>query len=97
MLDVKTKTCDAKYPTAEAKVSAAVNKRATEASRKYLARARKLDAELGTPAETKGPFELELRSYGKDGRVIIPVVGAFGEMSSDVFAIIGLVASVLTH
>ena len=61
MLDVKTKTCDAKYATADAKVSAAVDKRATEANRVYLARARKLDAELGTPAETKGPFELELR------------------------------------
>jgi len=40
---------------------------------------------------------VELRSYGKDGRVIIPVVGAFGEMSSDVYAIIDLVASMLTH
>jgi hypothetical protein len=97
MLDVKTKTCDAKYPSADAKVSAAVDKRATEANRVYLARARKLDAELGTPAETKGPFELELKSYGKGGRVVIPVVGAFGEMSSDVYAIIDLVASMLTH
>ena len=58
---MKTKTCDAKYPSADAKVSAAVDKRATEANRVYLARARKLDAELGTPAETKAPFELELR------------------------------------
>ena len=97
LVDVKTKTCDAKYPSAEAKVSAAVDKRAAEANREYLARARKLDTELGTPAETKGPFEAELRSYGKDGRVIIPVVGAFGEMSSDVYAIIDLVASMLTH
>ena len=36
-------------------------------------------------------------SYGREGRVIIPVVGAFGEMSSDVYAIIDLVASVLTQ
>ena len=97
LIDVKTKTCDAKYPSAEAKVAAVVNTRATEANRDYLARARKLDAELGTPPETKGPFELELRTYGQDGRVIIPVVGAFGEMSSDVYAIIDLVASILTH
>ena len=40
---------------------------------------------------------MELRSYGKDGRVIIPVVGAFGELSSDVYAISDLVASMLTH
>jgi len=97
LIDVKTKTCDAKYPSAEAKVAAAADRRASEANRKYLTRARKLDAELGTPAETKGPFELELRSYGKDGRVIVPVVGAFGEMSSDVYAIIDLVASILAH
>ena len=63
----------------------------------YLARTRKLDAELGTPPETKGPFELELRTYGQDGRVIMPVVWAFGDMSSDVYAIIDLVASILTH
>ena len=49
------------------------------------------------PPETKGPFELELRTYGQDRRVIIPVVGAFGEMSVDVYAIIDLVASILTH
>ena len=80
LIDVKTKTCDAKYPSAEAKVAAVVNTRATKANRDYLARARKLDAELGTPPETNGPFELELRTYGQDGRVIIPVVGAFGEI-----------------
>ena len=46
---------------------------------------------------TKGPFELELEADGKGGRVIIPVVGAFGEMSSDVYSIVDLVASALTH
>jgi hypothetical protein len=97
LVDVKTKTCDAKYPIAEGKVASAVERRATEASREYLTRARKLDADLDTPAGTKGPFELELEAYGKGGRVIIPVVGAFGEMSSDVYSIVDLVASVLTH
>jgi hypothetical protein len=97
LVDVKTKTCDAKYPIAEGKVASAVERRATEASREYLTRARRLDADLDTPAGTKGPFELELEAYGKGGRVIIPVVGAFGEMSSDVYSIVDLVASVLTH
>ena len=96
-MDIKTKTCDAKYPIAEGKVASAVKRRATEASRAYLTRARKLDADLGTPAGTKGLFERELEAYGKGGRVIIPVVGAFGEMSSDVNSIVDLVASVLTH
>ena len=97
LVDIKTKTCDAKYPMSEGKVAAAVERRATEASRAYLTRARKLDADLDTPAGTKGPFERKLEAYGKGGRVIIPVVGAFGEMSSDVYSIVDLVASVLTH
>ncbi len=60
ILDVKTKTCDSKYPSAfdlfsaDAKVSAVVDKRATQANRVLLTRARKLDADLGTPAETMG-------------------------------------------
>jgi hypothetical protein len=90
LVDVKTKTCDAKYPIAEGKVASAVERRATEASREYLTRARRLDADLDTPAGTKGPFELELEAYGKGGRVIIPVVGALGEMSSDVYSIVDL-------
>jgi hypothetical protein len=97
LVDIKTKTCDAKYPIAEGKVASAVERRATEASRAYLTRARKFDADLGTPAYTKGPFELELEAYGKGGRIIIPVVGAFGEISSDVYSIVDLIASVLTH
>jgi hypothetical protein len=34
VLAVKPETCEAKYPSADAKVSAAVDKRATEANRK---------------------------------------------------------------
>ncbi len=98
LVDVKTKTCDAKCPISEGKVASAVEHRATEASREYLTRARRLDEDLDTPAGTKGPFGLELEAYdGKGGRVIIPVVGKFGEMSSDVYSIVDLAASVLTH
>jgi hypothetical protein len=97
LVDIKTKTCDTKYPIAEGKVTSAVECRATEVSRAYLTRARKFNTDLGTPADTKGPFELELEAYGKGGRVIIPVVGAFGEMPSDVYWIVDLIASVLTH
>lgn len=53
LLDVKTKTCDAKYPSAEAKVGAAVDSRATAANREYLTRALKLDADLGTPLQQR--------------------------------------------
>ncbi len=66
-----------------------IPKKATEANRKYLA--------LGAPAETKAPNKLQLTSYGKSGRVIIQVVGAFGKIPSDMYAIIDLVASTLKH
>ena len=47
------KICDEKCSSADAKASAAVDKRAIKANREYLASARKPDADLGTPAETK--------------------------------------------
>ncbi len=43
-------------------------------------------------SQRKGPFELEFSSYGKDGKVIIPVLGSFGEISSAVHASIYLVS-----
>ena len=48
LVDVKTKTCDAKYPTADGTACAVVTRRATEASQAYLIRARRLDTDLGT-------------------------------------------------
>ena len=49
------------------------------------------------PQGQKGPFVTELESSGKGGKVIIPVVGAFAEMSPDVYAIIDPVATALTQ
>jgi hypothetical protein len=58
---------------------------------------RKLDADLETPTGTKGLFEFELQTYGKGGKVIILFAGAFNEMSSDIYAIVHYIASVLNH
>ena len=65
-----------------------VTRRATEASQAYLTRARRLDTDLGTLPGAKGPFVTELETFGRGGKVIIPVAGAFAEMSPDVCAII---------
>ena len=73
-----------------------VTRRATEASQAYLARARRLDADLGTLKGAKGPFVTELETFGRGGKVIIPVAGAFAEMPPDVYATIDLVATALT-
>ena len=43
----------------------------------------------------RGGFDAELNSYGQARRVIGPVVGAFGEMSSDVQVIANAVAEEL--
>ena len=83
ILDVKTKSCDAKCPAAASEVWAVVNKLAIDIDHKYHQRARDLDSKLGTPDGTKGPFECELDSYGLNGNASVPVVGAFAEMSTD--------------
>ena len=48
------------------------------------------------PQEQKGPFVTGLETFGRGGKVIIPVAGAFAEMSPDVYAIIDLMATALT-
>ena len=55
----------------------------------YHSRAKSLDARGG---DTRDGFEAELNSYGQGGRVLGPVVGAFGEMSDDVKELANAVA-----
>jgi hypothetical protein len=95
LVDVKTKSCDAKYPAAPGDPTAVVKKRQKQVNGDYHKRAVKLDENLGTAAGSTGPFKKELNQYGQKGRVAGPVVGAFAEMSSDTYAIADLVASVL--
>ena len=61
----------------------------------YHATALRLDARLhGTPPGERGPFARTLYEYGGDGgRVLGPVVGAFGEASSDLGLLRDLCAS----
>ena len=47
----------------------------------HHSRAKSLDVRGG---DTRDGLEAELSSYGQGGRVLGPVVGAFGEMSDDV-------------
>ena len=97
MIDVKTKSCDAKYAAChDPSACAVVNKRQGEAIATYRSRARELDDILranGTatpPPGASGPYESLLDTFG---RVLAPVVGAFAEMSSDVGLLADLVAS----
>ena len=82
------------YVTAPPEQGAAVERRQQRGAREYAKRTRELDRQIpGHQPDEEGPFTKELKSYGDNGRVLIPVVGAFVEMSSDAHAIAELCAS----
>lgn len=96
LVDVKTKSCDDRYPAeASGNVGSVVEKRQEGVNTDYQRKVRKLDEEQGTTAGEQGPFTKKLHEYGRKGRVVAPVIGAFGEVSSDTYAISDLVASAL--
>ena len=66
-----------------------VNARQKKVSTDYHPRAKSLDARGG---DTRDGFEAELNSYGQGGRLLRPVVGAFGDMSNDVKELANAVA-----
>ena len=82
------------YANTRQEPGSAVAERQRRGVRDYEKRARDLDAELPDhqPGE-EGPFTKILKSYGEEGRVLIPVAGAFAEMSPDAHAIAELCAS----
>ena len=69
-----------------------VNARQKKVNTDYHSRAKSLDARGG---DTHDGFEAELSSYGQGGRVLGPVVGAFGEISEDVKELANAVAEEL--
>ena len=80
--DLKTLSpCDTYSNDRTGNPNAVVNARQKKVDTDYHSRAKSLDARGG---DTRDGFEAELNSYGQGGRVLGPVVGAFGEMSDDV-------------
>ena len=53
-----------------------------------------LDTRLG--GDQHGGFDAEISTFGRDGVVLGPIVGAFGEMSSHVDLLADVVAGALT-
>ena len=72
-----------------------MSKRQVQVNTDYHATARRLDSRLhGTLPSERGPFKRVLSEYGgAGGRVLGPVVGAFGEASSDLSLLRDLCAS----
>ena len=84
LVDVKTLGAGQAYHSNSLTFGNAVETRQTKVNSDYHASARRLDSRLhGTQSSERGPFESTLFEYGNGGRVLGPVVGAFGEASSD--------------
>ena len=93
IVDVKTLSPCGVYPDDRTSTpNAVVNARQMKVNLDYHTKAQSLDARGGG---THDGFDAELNSYGQAGKVVGPVMGAFGEMSSDVHAIADVVAEEL--
>jgi hypothetical protein len=84
LIDVKTLGAGQVYHSNSRNFGNAVDKRQAQVNTDYHATALRLDSRLhGTLPGERGPFTRTLFEYGAEGRVLGPVVGAFGEASSD--------------
>jgi hypothetical protein len=70
-----------------------VAKRQEKVHKEYEAHAQKLDRSKGTPVGTKGPMETRLADFGREGKVVGLVMGAYGELSQGVHELIDLIAT----
>ena len=94
MLDVKTVACGGNYQGANATPA---EDRQVQASAEYTRRGKETDTMLKTPEGEEGPVMAEMRTYGSPpGRVLAPVVGAFAEMSSDMYALADVISAAMT-
>ena len=95
MVDVKTLACNGSYQGPNATPA---ETRQSHAAAEYTRRAKDIDAKLGTPAGEEGPMTAEMKTYGSPpGQVLAPVVGAFGEMSSDMYGLADVIAAAMTE
>ena len=95
IVDIKTLSAGHCYRTGFTTSSGVpVKERQLKVNSDYHNTAAQLDRDLhNTPADTIGPFKSVLLNYGKDSRVLGPVVGFFGEVSDDILQIRDLCVS----
>ena len=93
IVDFKTRQGLSHYDNTSTIPGATLEKRQTAVNKEYHDRTRKLDSELhGSQQDQRGPIESELNEYGHRGRVLAPVIGRYGGVSSDLSLILDLVA-----
>lgn len=82
LVDVKTLSpCDAYTNNQSGEPNAAVNARQKRVNLDYHSKAQRLDEHHG--CDENNGFKARLNSFGQNGVVLGPVIGAFGEMSND--------------
>jgi len=74
--------------------NAAVNARQVHVNQDYHKKAKDLDTRLG--GDQQSGFDAELNTFGRDGVVLGPIVGAFREMSTHVDLLADVIADALT-
>ena len=89
MADLGTFAGDPQYTRPGSPVEA----RQEEVAREYLQRAEEFDRKPGTPDGVEGPMTKGMKPCGS--RLLVPVIGTFAEMSSDVDALADATASAL--
>ena len=98
LVDIKTLAGGLAYQTNSTQFNNAVSKRQIRVNADYHNTARRLDTRLhNSPAETSGPFTTILNSFGVNGRVLGPVIGIFGEASTDLREIRDLITHSLAR
>jgi len=95
LVDVKTLSPGDVYPDDRTSESnAATNARQVRVNQDYHKKAKDLDTRLG--GDQQDGFDAELNIFGRDGVVLGPIVGAFGEMPSHVYRLADVIADALT-
>ena len=94
LVDVKTLLPGQRYRTdKDGTTSSVVNGRQEEVSPDYEKKAKKLDSYV--PGDDNTPFQDKLKTFGIDGRVLGPTVGAWCETSTDFDLLVELIAHAL--
>ena len=77
---------------------ATLEKRQKAVNKGHHDRTWKLDSELhGSQQDQRGPIESEVNEYGHRGRVLAPVIGRYGEASSDLIPMLDRVARAMAR
>ena len=85
-------------PRCRLRPGATLEKEQKAANRESPDRTREVGSELhGTRQDQRGPQESHLNEYGHNKRVLTPVIGHYGDASSDLSLILDLVAPELAR